>query len=212
MKRMFAVAVVLVALFSGAAWASSISLDLTVPNTALEPYTPPFATVSITVPTGGAYADIIFAAEPGYRMGTDAAADLNTSVGVTVSDITWVGGDLVTHFTVAGDGNADGFGRFNLRLNNFDGYTASVHSLSFRITPVSGTFADAASVLVDNPKGYLAAAHIFVEGPNGALATGYVANGGVTPPQELTPEPATFLLLGGALLLGGGIYRRRFVR
>src|SRR5207249_5724900 len=85
--------------------------------------------------------------------------------------------------TDAGSGNVDGFGVMNQTVNNFDGFSYAMTTLSFTLTRLSGTWANAGAVLIANLQGALAAAHIFVaQLVNGQLVninvTGYAANGG----------------------------------
>jgi hypothetical protein len=105
----------------------------------------------------------------------------------------------------------DGFGNFNLSIDDFDGYTHSASTISFDLTDNSGTWASASNVLALNGNGYDAAAHVFVttapaNASNGALATGFAGNGTTPPPS--VPEPGTLALLGSAILMLGMIRMR----
>jgi hypothetical protein len=125
-----------------------------------------------------------------------------------------------TTYSNGGAGSENGFGKFNLTVNSFDGYTNSSNTISFTITNTgSTTWANASDVLKTNVNGSLAAAHIFVascgsgatctpDPAAGALATGYAANGGSV---EITPLPSAFVLLGSVLVggLGASTWRRR---
>jgi hypothetical protein len=115
-------------------------------------------------------------------------------------------------------GNEDGFGSFNLKITNFDGFSYSLDTLSFTLTNTSGTWSDAADVLTANANNALAAAHIFVtEYPavqsNGALATGFAAGNcvdcGGGPPVNIVPEPETLALTALALLALAAKGRKR---
>jgi hypothetical protein len=121
------------------------------------------------------------------------------------------GGTLVLPpgFTSAGSGNEDGFGAFAYRIN---GPTAGglggagVPSLSFSVTGLQ------LSDLTPNGKGHLFAAHVGVPGGTCggggtcAALTGFVTDG------AQVPEPGTFGLLGGALIVLGSVVRRRLER
>jgi hypothetical protein len=166
-------------------------------NSALTGLATPFATVTITVNVSGV-ATVDFQANNGYFLGDGSTADLNlTQSGITASNFSWTGGDTKTAFTSAGSGNVSGFGVFNLTVNNFDGRSSAVSDLQFTL---SGTWANASSVLTMNAKGFDAASHIYAPGVTGFAGegNGVVPDGGVT-----------LMLLGGALV-GLATLRRRF--
>src|SRR5262249_2996856 len=144
----------------------------------------------------------------GFKLGDGGTVGLNVSQAVTASNITFTGGctgggcpDGGTQFT-QNTGNEDGVGAFNFVLDNTDGATNAVNSITFTI-PGSSAFGNAAGVLSTDPT-YTAAAHIFV----GTVATGYAANGST----NVVPEPGTLVLLGSALMVGVGAWTRRRVR
>jgi hypothetical protein len=99
----------------------------------------------------------------------------------------------------------------NQTVNDFDGFSHAMTTLSFTLTRLSGTWANAGSVLIANLQGALAGAHIFVaQLINGQLVntnvTGYAANGGAQVPDGGT----TVMLLGAAL--GALGMARRFLK
>jgi hypothetical protein len=108
-----------------------------------------------------------------------------------------------------GSQNVDGFGWFNFTLDNSDGYTNTVYTVTFDLTNTGGEWASASDVLTPNADGYTVGAHVFVcDGlpcvpSSGAIATGYAANG--TP----IPEPASIALFGSGLIGLAGLVRRR---
>jgi uncharacterized membrane-anchored protein len=94
----------------------------------------------------------------------------------------------------------DGFGVLNQTINSFDGFMHSSSTIRFTLTNTSGKWLTAASMLVANADGAMAAAHIFVttlplNAANGAVSTGFAANGGAGVPDGGT----TVMLLGVAL-------------
>jgi hypothetical protein len=101
--------------------------------------------------------------------------------------------------------NVNGFGSFNLIVNNTDGWADRVDTISFTVTNTSGTlWASASDVLTLNADGFDAAAHVATEG--GSL-TFFVAErpGGV-------PDGGTTVMLLGAALSSLGVARRFFFK
>src|ERR1043165_3588468 len=143
---------------SGPANADTISFDLTQGNTAISGFAGPYATVTITA--SGGNATVTFTGDNGYLIGDGGSVGLNVVGGTaTLSNFSWTGGNGFTAFTDAGSSQLDGFGTFNSTANNFDGAASAVTSVTFT---VSGTFANASSVLFPNPSGHTAASHIFI--------------------------------------------------
>src|SRR5207245_6853060 len=161
--------------------------NLSVGNPAVSGYPGPYASVTINR-TSSITATITFTSltKSGniYLMGDGA------SVAVNVNATSWTlgtisGSNSGTGFTPGpytngGSGNVDGFGVLNQTINSFDGFTHSSSSISFTLTNTSGIWGSAASVLVANANGAMAAAHIFVtklpvNSRNGALAPGFAA-------------------------------------
>ena len=109
----------------------------------------------------------------------------------------------------AGSQNVDGFGVMNQTVNNFDGFSYAMTTLSFTLTNLSGSWANAGAVLIANIQGALAASHIFVaQLINGQLVnvnvTGYAANGGAVN----APDGGTTVMLLGVALGALGMARR----
>jgi len=196
------------------------SFDLTFGNPAISGFTGPYAHVVVDR-TDTTHATITFTSLTNganiYLMGDGG------TVGVNVNASSWTLGGLSasnagTNFKPAmlsdgGSGNEDGFGSFNQTINSFDGFTHSSNTVSFSLTNTSAIslWTDAASVLIANANGNLAAAHIFVttipaNGHNKALATGFASNGTPSVPDG----GATVMLLGVAL--GAFGMARRFLK
>ena len=199
--------------------ADSITFNLTVPNAGISPYPEPYVSVTVNR-TSSTTATVTFtsltAAGNGYLMGDGA------SVAVNVNATSWTLGTITGSnggkgfspgpYSNGGSGNVDGFGVLNQTINSFDGFTHSSSTISFTLTNTSGIWGSAASVLVANANGAMAAAHIFVtklpvNSRNGALATGFAANGGA---QQVPDGGATVMLLGAAL--GALGMARRFLK
>jgi hypothetical protein len=202
--------------------AADTIFDLSNPNAAISPYPGPYAKVDVNL-TSSTTATITFTSYTNsgniYLMGDGSTVALNVnSASFSVSGVSGSNGG--TGFTPGpytvqnppGTSNVDGFGRFNLTIDSFDGFTHSSDSVTLTVTNLSGTWAGSADVLTPNADGSTAAAHIFVtsspaNASNGALATGYAANG-----NQVIPEPSS-IVLGLVGLMGLGLTQiRRLVR
>jgi len=199
----------------GIASADIQSFDLTVPNDAISPYPAPY--VHVTVNQSGNTATFTFTADTShagltYLMGDGSSAAVNVNdPGPTVTAISPAS---LSQQNPPGTSNVNGFGLFNVVLDNADGNAQATSTLSFTVTKATGTwtgvFSGATPVLVANATGAFAASHLFVrEGTStDATATGYVANGGAV---EVVPEPTPVVLaLMGLGTLGlAGLRRHR---
>jgi hypothetical protein len=237
---LFAVAL---ALTFGARSASADTIDYTLnsPNAALSSYPGPYGTVDVNL-TGGPntnVAVITFTANPDpvtggspatsnvYLFSDSSMADVNTNGAVTVSSVSDAlhspnsSGISFVNFnspsaSFGGSGNVDGFGTFNVTIDNNSGFDQAVNFVQFTVTKNSGTWSSASNVLASNgaPNNAFIAAHVYVaqvsdstvDEHNGALATGFVANGGATS----VPEPSTMAIaaLGALGFIGYGLRRR----
>jgi len=98
----------------------------------------------------------------------------------------------------------DGWGRFNLVIKGFDGFTHAARNVSFTLSLTSGSWASADDVLTPNSNGYFLAAHVLVADGNwqNTDVTGY-ATGTCVPDGGVT---ATLL---GLAVFGLGIVSRK---
>ena len=174
----------------------------------------PFGTVTVTTPSlNSSTAMITFStAGTGYVLIDSNLADVNLNASSwTTSNLSWVThtGDTSPTITAdTGSSNVDGWGTFNQTFGTNSGFGSAVDSFTFTVTDTSGTFADAAAVLMANALGFDAAAHIAVLSSGGQV-TGFAAeSGGVTPPPAI-PEPTTLALLGSGLAAIPALIRRR---
>ncbi|HEU0046345.1 MAG TPA: VPDSG-CTERM sorting domain-containing protein [Nitrososphaera sp.] len=176
------------------------SFDLTNGNSAISGFPGPYANVQVNLTTGTT-ATITFTAYSGFLIGAAQAADVNVnSNNWSIGSFSWTGGNANTNFTDSGAGNADGFGSFNQTTKNFDGFTSAVSMVSFVLTNIGGSWANALSVLTANLSGWLAAAHIFVIADQTVL-TGFAAGPSV-------PDGGTTVMLLGMALGALGVARR----
>jgi PEP-CTERM motif len=194
----------------------SADIPVSVPNTGLSGFTGPFATlhidltsiitanVSFTSLTNGGYI---------YLLGGQAAADLNVNGSYTLGSVTEA--STITGFGASFDanvpGNVSSFGKFDLSLNNTDGFHDAATSISFTLTDTGAPWSTAAGVLTPDNAGYLAAVHAFAcaqpgcSTTSGAALSGFAANGDAL---AATPEPASLALLGTALAFAAVVRRR----
>ncbi len=191
--------------------------SLTVGNSAISGYPPPYGSASVTLV--GSTATITFTAANTaafqYLFGNGSSVDVNVNGGFTVGPITGtqLPGFTLTSYSNAGAKNVDGFGVFNLTIDGGAGYTTSSNSITFTVTQTSGTpWATDANVLTANGNGAFVAAHIFVAAfpaspAAGALVTGFAANGGAVN----APDGGTTVMLLGAALGALGMARRFLV-
>jgi len=106
---------------------------ISTPNSALSGLTGPYAQVSITR-VDNFTADIVFTSSTTngitFLMGDGGTADLNVNGAYTLGAVTETGlPGFAPTFIGNSPGQVDGFGVFNLSLNNFDGYGDSANSV-----------------------------------------------------------------------------------
>ena len=187
---------VLVCWLHGQAAADMVTFDISVPNRQLSSFTGPYGKVEVTADGTGPATITLTRVDPSspYFFCDSHIFAINPSIDATVSDpnLAWKakpGDSKKPNVTKVAAGNVSEFGYFPIVFKNFDGPGAGVISISFTLKPISGSFADAASVLKANNEGYFAAAHIYP--PDGSLS-GFA---GVQ-----VPLPGALLLLGAGLV------------
>jgi hypothetical protein len=216
MNKIKYIAVVLMAIAGfGLQQADAFTSSLNQGNQAINGFTGPYGTVTITLV--GQTATVTFqsgsTASNVYLFGDGGAVALNVNASTfTVGTVTGTNSGIgFGAFSVQsiGSGNEDGFGSFNLRISAHDGYTHSADLITFTVTNTSGTWLSANDVLAFNANGFDAAAHIFVSATNpanagtSALATGFAGEGTGT-----VPDGGTTVMLLGAALGALGMARR----
>jgi hypothetical protein len=215
-----ALAVSMVALLPFAAHA--LSFDITVPNSALSDPSkspPPFGTVTISL-TNDTTASISYTVDmteegqndlysiiqkPAFAINVNATA-------FTVSGLTYGPGTTAGAVVYIGaTGNDSQFGSFNAGFDGppfkSDAGAVDVDYLSFILHNTSGTWANAAAVLIPNNKTYVAGVHVAIDdddNPNFGL-TGFAGAHNV----NNVPVPPAVYLLGSGLLGLVGLHWRR---
>jgi hypothetical protein len=203
--------------------ALAIDYTLSIPNAELSGFPGPFGTVNVTL-TSPTTADVTFTALDQTSGGTtfDYFFIATGAAGVNVNSTSWSISNLANACTSidcgpgpgalsdGGSGNEDGFGVFNQRVDQFDGFNNRSTEISFTLTDLSGTWSSDGVVLAANSLGNIVAAHVAVcdstsisTCANGALSTGFVTNGNVI------PETSTWvMMITGFALLGWAGYRK----
>lgn len=212
-----AFSIVILALIFAARGASAvITLSLSTPNAAISGFTGPYGTITVTF-VDSTHATVTLTSNTVggniYLFGNGSTIALNTNGTATASAIS--GTNAGTGFSPPGPFSqtspvphatqqVSGFGRFNMVLDDFDGFPHSVDFLSFTLTKDSGSWANESAILTPNAKGHEAAGHVFVTSfpankDNGALATGFASASNGTNGMSV-PEASPLLFVGAGLL------------
>jgi hypothetical protein len=219
MKRIFKglLCLCFVACTATPGWSSTMyNFDLTTGNDPISGYAGPYANVVVSL-LDSTHASITamsydYSSTGGklFLLGDGGTLGLNVNAASFLASVTGstnIFGESKPF--VAGPGNEDGFGRFNMTFNNCTGYADGLSSITVLLQDNSATWATAEDVLTGNGSGHTAAAHIFVSADGtltgGSLGSGFATDGPATVP---TPEPGSMMLLGAGFL-GLAVYRKR---
>jgi hypothetical protein len=190
--------------------AKAISYTLNAPNAALSGYTGAYGTVDISL-TDSTHATITFtgATVGGYQFLFSGAQMADVNLNASSFNVSVVSPS--TAVTPVGSGNVSEFGKFNVAIDNDNGGPSATGTVKFDVTDLSGTWADASSVLIANDKNFIAAAHIFaIDIVTGDIAvTGFTANATST---RVVPDGGSTVALLGAALLSLGALRRKMAK
>ena len=194
--------------------ADSIAYFLNIPNSALSPVTGPYGMVSVNR-TDSTHATIMFTSFSGFLFQDGASAAVNVhATSVTVNNLTGnnLGSphsapSLTSIFNTTGS-QVDGFGNYNLVINDSDSFTNATNIIIFGLTNSSGSWVSASDVLTNIMS---AAAHIGVCNVGCTAFSLPIEGFARTNDAVVSPEPATVLLVG-TLLSGLGFFgRKKFI-
>jgi len=193
----------------GAISAKAISYSLNDPNAALAGYAGPYGFVDVTL-TDSTHAVITFTGNTvgnyQYLFGGVSMADVNlnsSSFNVTVVAPSTTKSPILS-------GNVSSFGNFNITIDNKNA-SDTTDTVKFNVEDLSGSWANASSVLIANADTFIAAAHIVVVDTTtgGVAITGFTANADTT---HVVPDGGSTMALLGAGLLGLGCIRRKMAK
>jgi hypothetical protein len=196
----------------------STDIAISEPNTGLSGFAGAYANLHIDL-TSSTTASVTFTSLTHggylYLLGGQGAADLNVNGPYTLGPV--LEANALSGFGASFDanvpGNVSSFGKFDLSLNNSDGFHDSATTIGFTLTDTGAPWSSAAGVLTPDDAGFLAAVHAFAcaepgcSRDGGAAVSGFAGNGNA--PPDRIPEPETLAVLGTALV-GFGVVRRRY--
>jgi len=165
-----------------------------------------FGTVDVSL--SGQTATITFTAAANYLFIDSSVVGVQVNSTSFTEAIPTNGDPAFKNFDVSNSStsNIDGFGRFNLVINNNDGFAQGLSTITFTVTntDLSNLWLSASDVLKLNSNGFDAAAHVATIDSGGSL-TFFVAE---TPGGGHVPDGGTTVMLLGVALGTLGVVRR----